>query len=164
MSRRVNLGGGGAGEVGPTGPQGEPGPAGPTGATGPAGPLLSRTTANATTSSLAAGASDSTTTITMAVGFRLLAIQTSRPARVRLYNTTAARTADLARAVATDPTSDAGVILDHVTTDTAVHNLSPLVDGVNTETVPVTTIAMTVTNNDVSTGTVTVTLTYIRTE
>lgn len=123
-----------------------------------------RAAAQATTSSLAPAAVDSTTTITLAKAYRLYSIQTSRPARVRLYDTAAHRTADLGRTAGTDPASDAGVILDFYATDTSTHALSPLVDGANLETVPTTAISMTVTNYDTATGTVTVTLTYLPTE
>jgi hypothetical protein len=123
-----------------------------------------RATATQATSSLAAGATDSTTTIMLAKGYRLYSIQTSRPARVRLYETAAQKTADLARAVGTDPAGDAGVVLDYVTTDTAAHTLSPLVDGANLESSPSTAISMAVTNNDTSTGSVTVTLVWIKAE
>lgn len=122
-----------------------------------------RASANATTSSLANGASDSSTTITLATSYRLLSVQTSRAARVRLYASTAARTADLSRSVGIDPAADAGVVLEYVTVNTSTHLLSPLVEGASMETSPVSTIAMTVTNNG-STGTVTVTLIFERTE
>ncbi len=128
------------------------------------GALPRRATATATTASLAAGAATSATSITMMPGYRLYSIGTSRPARVRLYTTTAARTADLARAVGVDPASDAGVVLDYVTADANVHTLSPLVDGANMESTPTATIAMTVTNLDVGAGTVVVTLVYLPTE
>jgi hypothetical protein len=126
--------------------------------------FAARATAAQATSSLAAGATDSTTTITLAKAYRLYSIQTSRPARVRLYETAAQLTADLARAVGTDPAGDAGVVLEFVSTDTAVHTLSPLVDGANLEAVPSTAISMAVTNNDTVTGTVTVTLVWIKAE
>lgn len=124
----------------------------------------SRTTASATTSSLAATAEDSTTTIALAVGYRLYSIQTSRPARVRLYATAAAKTADAGRVLGVDPAADAGVVLDYVTPNTSVHSLSPFVDGANLEASPSSTISMSVTNKDSSTGTVAVTLSYLRTE
>lgn len=124
-----------------------------------------RALATATTSSLALGASDSTTTIAMSCGYRLYSISTSRPARVRLYTTTAARTADLGRVIGTDPASTAGVVLDFVTTAASTtYSLSPLVDGADLEGTPSANIPMTVTNNDTSTGTVTVTLNWLQTE
>lgn len=121
-----------------------------------------RTTALATTSSLANGASESLTA-TLAKGYRLYSISTSRPARVRVYTTTAARTADAARTAAEDPAADAGVVLDYVTTDTSVHSLSPMVDGASLEASPSSSIPLSVTNNG-TTGTVTVTLVWIQTE
>jgi hypothetical protein len=157
-------GGGATGPAGPTGATGPAGPTGATGATGPAGPLQDRGTTTVTTSSLAAGATDSTITCPLATTYRLLSIQTSRPARVRLYNTAAKRTADLSRPVGTDPVSDTGVMLEFITVDTAVHALSPLTDGASMETVPGSSIPMSVTNNDTVTGTVAVTFTWQRIE
>lgn len=122
-----------------------------------------RLTATAVTSSIANGASDSATNITLATSYRLLSIQTSQPARVRLYLTAAARTADISRAVGTDPIWSTGVVLEFVTADTASHPLDPLVSGASMETTPSTSIPMTVTNNG-STAAVTVTLVYERME
>lgn len=126
--------------------------------------LRVRASAAATTSSLAPAAVDSTTTITLGKSFRLYSIQTSRPARVRLYATAAALAADASRGIGTDPNSDAGVILDYVTADTSVHTLSPLVDGANLESSVSASISMSVTNQDVSTGTITVTFNTLREE
>lgn len=124
-----------------------------------------RATATATTSSLAANASDSSQNITLGQGFTALSIRTTRPARVRLYSTAAARTADLSRAIGTDPASSAGVILDYVTiAANTTYSLSPLVTGANLEASPTDAISMTVTNLDSTTGTVTVTVVWLRTE
>jgi hypothetical protein len=125
--------------------------------------LALRLTSVATTSSLANGATDSTTTIALAVGFVLYSIQTSRPARVRLYTTPTARTADLSRGVEEDPEDDAGVIVDYVTADTDVHSFGPIAPGASLEAPPVASIAMSVTNYG-TTGTVAVTLVYLATE
>jgi hypothetical protein len=151
---------GATGSTGATGPQGPTGPQGiqgATGATGPAGGFAPRATATATTASLANGATDSAGTISLGTTYRLLSIQTSRPARVRLYTTVAARTADLSRAVGTDPASDAGVALEYVTVDTAAHSLSPMVIAASMEAAPVSAIPMSVTNNG-SVGTVNISL------
>ena len=118
----------------------------------------SRSISTATTTSLAQGAIDSTTHITVAKSFTLFSVQTSRPARVRLYATVAARTADLARVVSTPPSVDAGVILDYVTTDTAVHFLNPVPFGASLEATPTASTPMSVTNNDPTSGSVVVTL------
>lgn len=130
------------------------------------GALLLRVRASiaATTASLAPAAVDSATAITLGKSFRLYSIQTSRPARVRLYATAAAQTADAGRGIGSDPNSDAGVILDYVTADTSVHSLSPLVDGANLESSVSASISMSVTNQDVSTGTITVTFNTLREE
>jgi hypothetical protein len=125
----------------------------------------SRATATATTSSLAAGATDSSTTITLGKGYLLYSIQASKPARVRLYTTAAARTADLNRAIGVDPSSSAGVVLDYYATGAGTtYSLSPIVSGTNLESSPSTTISMSVTNMDTTTGTVTVTLVWLGVE
>lgn len=126
--------------------------------------LRTRATVTATTSSLAAGAVDSTTTVTLGKSFRLLSVQTSRPARVRLYATAAALAADAGRGIGIDPASDAGVILDYITAGTSTHSLSPLVDGANLESVVSAFTSMSVTNLDVSTGTIAVTFNTLREE
>jgi hypothetical protein len=101
----------------------------------------------------------------LALTYRLLAIQTSRPARIRLYCTAAARTADLARPVTTEPVSDTGLHFEFVTADTAQHPCGPIVpEGFSLESTPSSAIPMSVTNNDGVTGTVTVTLLYQRVE
>lgn len=129
-----------------------------------AGGGASRATATATTVSLVPGASDGVTTITLAKSYRLFSIQTSRPARVRLYDTAAHLAADASRAVGTDPASTAGVMLEYVTADTAAKGLSPIVEGVNLEAAPSSSISMAVTNNDAATGTITVTLIWVAME
>jgi hypothetical protein len=124
-----------------------------------------RQTATATTSSLAANAQDSTTTITLSKGYMLYSISTSRPARVCLYETSAAKTADLSRVRGVDPLSNAGVVLDYVTVaGSTVYTLSPIVAGINNEGSPSSTISMAVTNLDSSTGTVVVTLVWLQVE
>jgi hypothetical protein len=129
------------------------------------GGSASRATATATTSSLAANAKDSTTTIPLAKSYRLISIATSRPARVELYTTAAAKTADAGRDIGLDPTSSAGVVLDYVTpAASTTYSFSPVVEGSNLEGTPTSTISMRVTNLDVTTGTVVVTLIYVATE
>lgn len=126
--------------------------------------LPTRATATATTASIAPGATDTTTSMTLSAGYRLYSIQTSRPARVQLYTTAAAKAADAARVIGTDPAADAGVTLDYVTTDTNRHSLSPTVDGESLESTPSSNISMRVTNKDTATGTVTVTFVWLKTE
>jgi hypothetical protein len=126
-------------------------------------PTATRATATATTSSLGAGVSTTATTITLSKGYTLLSIATSKPARVQLYATAAAMTADAGRAVGTDPTV-LGVALDYVTTGTSANLLSPPVTGFNEESSPSATISMRVTNNDSTSGAITVTLVWLKVE
>lgn len=129
----------------------------------PAG-LQSRTTATITTASLAAGASESGS-VPLAKGYRLLRLQTDRPARVRLYGTAAARDADASRPVGTDPTGNHSLMLEFVTTASLLAaDLSPTVDGFNGDTTPGTAAYYRITNQDSSSGTVGVSLTWIQTE
>lgn len=179
LDERLRTGGGGEGTVGPQGPpgpagadgaDGAPGPAGPAGpagadgATGPPGPLLTRATATATTPSLVVNANHTATSMPLAIGYRLYSIQTSRPARIRLYETAAQQAADINRTLGIDPDADAGVVLEFVTSNNVTRSLSPLVDGASLEAVPSSNIPMTVTNRDTVPGTVVVNLVWIRTE
>lgn len=149
---------------------GASGAIGHTGATGVAGPTgtnseYSRAIATFSTASLASAAS-ATGVVTMAKGWRLLNIQTSVPARVRLYNSTTSRTADInaARPIGTDPTGPHGVLLDF-TTNTANLNwpMSPTVDGY-VETGGGTSVPYYITNLNSVAAVVEVTLIWIQTE
>lgn len=153
---------GDTGDTGPQGPQGPQGIQGPQGDPGADGGFVSRTVTSITTASLSNGVTENTT-ITLKPGYRVLNIETDRAARVRLYDSTASRTADASRAVGTDPTGVHGVIVDLVTEAVELSWwLSPVVDGYTvdaTDTVPVA-----ITNLSGATDTVTVTLTWVRSE
>ena len=174
------------GDVGPAGPQGlqgiqgEPGPAGADGDVGPAGPqglqgiqgepgpagadggFVSRTTAEVTTASLANNATEDTT-VTLKPGYRLLKVETDIATRVRVYDSTASRTADAARAIGTDPSGVHGVVLDLVTTPSDLAWwLSPVVDGYTANADD--TVPLAITNLSGSTDTVTVIFTWVRSE
>jgi hypothetical protein len=128
---------------------------------GPTG-LRVRSTAAWTTSSLANNAA-ATGTVTVAAGYRLMQIQTDKAARVRIYTSTAKRDADVSRAVGTDPTGDHGLLLEWVSTASVLGaDLSPLVDGFTAD--GSASVPYTVTNLSGSTGTVTTTLMWVRTE
>lgn len=123
-----------------------------------------RTTATYTTGSLASNARE-TGVITLNKGYRILKIQTDRTARVRLYATTTDRDADTTRSIGVDPTGDAGVMFDFVTTPSILTwRVTPLADGAQMSGSPTTSIPITVDNLDTITSTVAVTLTYIATE
>lgn len=125
---------------------------------------LGRVTATYTTASLADGATE-VGLVTLSRGYRLLLIQTTVASRVRLYPTVAQRTADLNRPASTAPTSADGVMIDYVTTATALTaSLSPVVDGFDNKPVQDGTIPVTVSNTSGAASVVTVTFTYVRTE
>ncbi|HET8588981.1 MAG TPA: hypothetical protein VFM01_05060, partial [Nakamurella sp.] len=116
-----------------------------------------RNTATVTTASLTTGASGDVS-LTMAETYRLLSLATDKPARVRVYATSADRSADASRPVGTDPDDTAGVMLEYVTTADALSVvLSPMVLGASMESTPSASIPVSVTNNG-SAGTVTVTV------
>jgi hypothetical protein len=128
--------------------------------TTPTASAFTRQTASITTASLTNGASH-LGVIPLAAGYRLYAISTSRPARVRLYDTTFNRDGDLGRPAASPPDLNDGLMLDFVTTSgTLAASLSPLVDGYvpSGTDVPISVV------NLGTPGTITVTLTYVRTE
>jgi len=128
---------------------------------------FSRTSASATTGTLADGASSNIT----AVGFKgyfLYKIETTVEAWVRIYASAAARDADSSRLIDVDPTFDAGVIAEVRTggpgTFPLVVNLAPPVAGYNNDTSPTTNIYMRVTNLVGFSSQVGVTLTLLQNE
>ena len=121
-----------------------------------------RKTVQATTSSLAAGATDSGKTLAVGKGCMAIKIETDYPAWVRIYSTIAAQTADVARDILTDPLPGSGVLLEVYTVSGALTiNLSPAAHCYNLETSPGTTIPITVTNKDSTTRVIVVTLTVV---
>ena len=93
-----------------------------------------------------------------------MAITTDKAARVRLYVNAATRTADAARAEGVDPTSDAGVIAEVITTGAETVIISPGAYGFNLESSPTTNIPCRVTNKSGSTGTVQVDVNILQLE
>lgn len=123
-----------------------------------------RVTVSVTTPSLAAGALWSGT-IQMTRGYRLYNLLTSAPARVRLFSTSAAQTADAARSIGVTPTGNHGVVMDATTTSGLTsYVLSPMVHGADMKTTPDGVIPITVTNLGTATAAITVTLVYVDTE
>lgn len=124
-----------------------------------------RATYAVTTASLANGAIE-TGTMTLEKAFMALKIVVSGYARVRLYSTAAAATADVARPFTTPPAigTQHEVILDSQLDSvygSTTFILSPAAIGANMETVPSTSISYNITNLSGSTGAVTVTITAI---
>ena len=127
------------------------------------GGLSSRSTATGTTGSLADTA-EADLDITGFKSYMLLTITTDRAARVRLYTTGAARTADASRAEGVDPTSDAGVIAEVITTGAQTVTISPGALGFNLEGTPTTNIPTRVTNKSGGTSTVQIDLNILQLE
>ena len=126
--------------------------------------LQSRTTKNGVTGNLIDG-NQASVDITGFKGYALLKVYTSRAARVRIYTDDASRTADASRAEGTDPTADAGVVAEVITTtanETVL--ISPGAFGFNNESTPTTTIPTMITNKSGSTQAITVTLTLLQLE
>lgn len=106
-----------------------------------------------------------TGTGTMAKAYRVLRVQTDVEARVQLYTSPDNRTADAGRAVGVDPTGEHGVVTDIVTTTGNLDWwLSPVAEGYSAESPTTDAAPMRVTNLSGSTDTVTVTVTYLRSE
>jgi hypothetical protein len=127
------------------------------------GGAQTRSTATGTTSSLA-DAAEADLDITGFKSYALLTITTDRAARVRLYVSAATRTADASRAEGVDPTSDAGLIAEVITTGADTVIISPGAYGFNLESSPTTTIPCRVTNKSGGTSTVQVDLNILQLE
>ena len=127
------------------------------------GGLTTRTTAEATTSSLEDGQTGPLN-ITGFKSYGLLKIQTSAAAWVRIYTSEAARIADASRSEGVDPALGSGVIAEVITTGAQTVLISPSTIGFNDEALVTTNIPVRVTNKSGSTAEITVTLTLIQLE
>ena len=125
--------------------------------------LTSRSIASGTTVSIANGAT-SNLTIQGFKGYVLYKIETSAAAWVRLYTSSAARTADGARFEGVDPAPGAGVIAEVITTGADIVLISPGTIGFNDEAEPTTNIELAVTNKSGSSAEITVSLTIVKIE
>jgi hypothetical protein len=138
-------------------------------ATGGGGSMASRASLEGTTSSLANGATGDLTIVGYK-GYMLYKITTSAAAWVRVYVSTAARTADASRAEGADPTPGSGVIAEVISTvgdDSSAAQtilISPGAIGFSNEATPSTNISLAVTNKSGSTAAITVTLTAVQLE
>lgn len=123
-----------------------------------------RVTVSVTTASIGAGLTW-TGTVALKLGYRLYSLATDIPARVRLYTTPTAQTADLSRATGVTPTGNHGVVLDATTASTLLsYALTPQIEGADLKATPDGLIPLTVTNLTAATATVTLTLVYVDTE
>jgi len=130
---------------------------------GTGGALQSRTTANATTSSIANDA-PADITIVAAKTYVLHKIQTDKAAWVVLYTDGNSRTADSARTITTDPTPGSGVIAEVITTAAQTQSITPGTIGWNNDAPASTNVYVKVVNKSGSTGTVQVTLHFLQLE
>ena len=129
------------------------------GATSPVN--FARTTASASTSSIANNVSANLDITGAAKAYGLLKIQTSVAAYVCLYTSQAARTQDANREITTDPNPGAGVIAEVMTSAGGTQIISPMLMGYNDEATPINTVYAKVINAHGSASVVTVTLHYI---
>ena len=123
----------------------------------------SRTTANASTSSIADAASDNIT-IAAAKTYVLHKIQTSAAAWVTLYTDTSSRTSDASRSETTDPLPGSGVVAEVIHTSGTTSLITPGTIGFNNDGTPSTNVYAKVVNKSGSTQAITVTLTYLSLE
>ena len=122
-----------------------------------------RTTANAATASIANNAAGNIT-IVAAKTYALLKIQTSAAAWVTLYTDSTGRSNDSSRNETTDPTPGSGVIAEVITSGAATQIMTPGLIGWNNDGTVSTNVYAKVVNKSGSTGTITVTLTYVHIE
>jgi hypothetical protein len=181
------------GPTGPSGPPSVvPGPTGPTGVGIPPGGTLgqalvkssnddyqvawspvtggsgtglgTRLLVNSSTIPINAG----TTSTINANGFKsyiLQKVETNYPAWVRLYVDDSSRLTDLSRSDGTDPIPGKGVVTEVITTSSALSQLiTPAVVGFNNDNPSTSTIYMAVTNRDIVSRSITVTLTLVQLE
>ena len=125
--------------------------------------LQSRTIAQATTSSIADGAS-TYMTIVAAKTYALQKIQTSSAAWITLYRDTTSRTNDATRDEITDPSPDSGVIVEVITTEAATQKITPGIVGWNDDETPSSNVYLKVVNKSGITQAITVTLHYVQLE
>ncbi len=126
--------------------------------------VSSRQTFSTTTGSLTNNASAFPNITNAYKSYLLFKIQTDRAAWIRVYTTSAARSADTTRSIDVDPLPGSGVIAEVITTGASTQVLTPAVIGFNDDATPVNTIYLSVTNRSGVTGTVTVTLTALKLE
>ena len=93
-----------------------------------------------------------------------LSITTDKAAWVRIYSNGTSRTSDASRLETADPSPDAGVIAEVITTGAETVLMSPSAMGFNMEATPTTNIPCAVTNKSGSAGTVVVTLNVLQLE
>jgi len=125
--------------------------------------LKNRTTASASTSSIANDVA-ANVSLTIPSVSTLLKLQTSAAAWVTLYYNAASRTADANRSIYADPVAGLGVLAEVVTTGAETIGMSPAPILWNNDSTPADTIYAKVVNRSGSTQAITVTATYLQNE
>jgi hypothetical protein len=125
--------------------------------------FASRVSIPGTTATLANGATGNIT-IAGFKGYILYKIETSVAAWVRIYTTSAARSADSSRTEGVDPLPGAGVLAEVITTGAATISMTPGVIGFNDDNAPTSSIYLAITNKSGTSSTVTTTLTILQIE
>lgn len=127
--------------------------------------LSTRQTVRATTGlSVAAGATENCQ-VSGAKSYLLSKLVTDYPAWVRIYSDGASRTADASRTEGNDPIPGTGVIVEVITSSTALSQLiTPGVLGFNNDTTATSTIYLAVTNKDASSRVINIDLTILQLE
>lgn len=131
--------------------------------TGDTGAVLFRQLATYTTTTTTNPNDQEQGTISMAADYRVLYIQTSAPARVRLYASVSDRMRDIGRPLTYDPFPGLGIVMDFLTSSALLAApLSPVAEGAlfttDSEGHIVSDVPITVTS--IGGGAITVTLTY----
>lgn len=126
--------------------------------------LGSRSAVTTASGSIAAGAS-ANVQLTGYKTYLLSKVVTTYPSWVRIYSDTTSRSSDSSRTEGYDPLPGAGVIAEVITTSGSLTQLiTPGVMGFNNDTVPAETVYLRVTNNDVVSRDISVTLTLLQLE
>lgn len=126
--------------------------------------LQSRQTVSTTTGTLSNNGVAYPNITGAAKSYLLYSIQTDRAAWVRVYTTSAARSADASRDIDVDPLPGSGVLAEIITNQSTTIPMTPATMGFNLDSTPTDTIYLAVTNTSGSSATVTVTLTILKTE
>jgi len=132
------------------------GATGVTGATGTS--TFTRQSVSVTTASLAPGAIEQDT-VTMAKSANIFSVSCNNSAWVRIYCTSAARTADLGRSILNDPVPGSGCIFDGSTS--SVITCSPVPNFYNLDATPNTNCYLSIMNLGSTTTSITTIITFV---
>ena len=120
---------------------------------------------NNSTSATHANDVDEGIVITAYKSYALLKLNVSHPAWVRIYPTSAARTADASRTISEDPTPGSGVIAEAITTGNNEDVLfTPALIGFNDDGTPSTNVYLAVMNKSGGQQSITVEMTVLQLE